>query len=104
MPLYEYACNSCGSVIEVLQKMSDRPLRKCQKCSGRLEKLVSRTSFQLKGGGWYAQGYAKSGGGGGSTGSSDKKSKADKSTPSSGGESKKSETKSEASPAVAATA
>jgi predicted nucleic acid-binding Zn ribbon protein len=41
--------------------MSDRPLRKCPKCSGKLEKLISRTSFALKGGGWYAEGYNKSG-------------------------------------------
>jgi len=62
MPIYEYACTRCGTVTEVMQKMSDRPLRKCRKCSGRLQKLVSRTSFQLKGGGWYAQGYSSSGG------------------------------------------
>ena len=48
--------------------MSDRPLRKCQKCSGRLEKLISRTSFALKGGGWYSEGYNK-----GSKSSSDPK-------------------------------
>ena len=61
MPIYEYRCKSCGKVIEVIQQFSDRPLRKCRSCSGRLEKLISRTSFLLKGGGWYAQGYAKGG-------------------------------------------
>ena len=62
MPIYEYRCKSCKKVIEVIQRFNDPPLRKCRACSGRLEKLISRTSFQLKGGGWYASGYAKSGG------------------------------------------
>ena len=57
MPLYEYRCLGCQRVIEVLQKVSDRPLRRCQVCQGKLEKLISRTSFLLKGGGWFAQGY-----------------------------------------------
>ena len=62
MPIYEYQCKSCGKVIEVIQKFGDRPLRKCRACSGRLEKLISRTSFQLKGGGWFEHGYHNSGG------------------------------------------
>ena len=57
MPLYEYGCKGCGHTFEVLQKFSDRTLRTCKLCHGRLEKLISRTSFQLKGGGWYDQGY-----------------------------------------------
>jgi putative FmdB family regulatory protein len=61
MPIYEYRCKSCGKVFEVIQQFRDRPLRKCRHCSGRLEKLISRTAFQLKGGGWYAQGYTKGG-------------------------------------------
>lgn len=87
MPIYEYACSSCGSVIEVMQKMSDRPLRKCRKCSGRLQKLISRTSFQLKGGGWYAQGYSNSSGAGNGSKTEGKKSREKKS------ESKKSDSK-----------
>ena len=62
MPIYEYRCTKCGHLIEIIQKLSDRPLRKCPECSGRLEKLVSRASFQLKGGGWYSEGYSSSGG------------------------------------------
>ncbi len=61
MPLYEYRCLKCGNVIEVLQKLSDGRLRKCSLCSGKLEKLISRTSFQLKGGGWFAHGYGSPG-------------------------------------------
>ena len=61
MPIYEYRCTKCGHLIEIIQKLSDRPLRKCTECSGRLEKLVSRASFQLKGGGWYSEGYTSGG-------------------------------------------
>jgi putative FmdB family regulatory protein len=64
MPIYEYRCKSCGDVSEALQKVNDPPLRRCAKCSGSLEKLISRTSFQLKGGGWYAHGYGASKGSG----------------------------------------
>jgi putative FmdB family regulatory protein len=60
MPLYEYQCKSCGNTFEVIQKFSDRALRKCRECSGSLEKLVSRSSFQLKGGGWYINDYSSS--------------------------------------------
>ena len=61
MPIYEYRCKSCGKVIEVIQRFGDGPLRKCRECSGKLEKLVSRTAFHLKGGGWYDEGYSNSG-------------------------------------------
>ena len=72
MPIYEYRCRKCGEITEVIQKFSDGPKRKCRSCSGRLEKLVSRTSFLLKGGGWYAEGYGtgKKTGGSSSSGSS----------------------------------
>jgi putative FmdB family regulatory protein len=60
MPIYEYRCKKCGEQIEVIQKFSDRPLRTCRSCKGRLEKLISRSSFSLKGGGWYAEGYTGS--------------------------------------------
>ena len=58
MPVYEYECTDCQSVIEVQQKISDPPLSSCPECHGPVRKLVSMTSFQLKGGGWYADGYA----------------------------------------------
>ena len=58
MPLYEYQCRKCKAHVEVLQKMTDRPLTKCAKCGGRLEKQWSPTSFQFKGTGWYATDYA----------------------------------------------
>jgi len=61
MPIYEYRCEKCGSHIEVIQKISDAPLKRCTKCRGKLEKTVSRTSFQLKGSGWYATDYPSKG-------------------------------------------
>ena len=58
MPIYEYECDKCGSHLEVLQKVSDRPLTRCSKCRGKVRKVVSRSSFQLKGSGWYVTDYA----------------------------------------------
>ena len=58
MPIYEYLCEKCGSHIEVIQKINDAPLKRCSKCRGKLGKTVSRTSFQLKGSGWYATDYS----------------------------------------------
>ena len=59
MPIYEYRCTSCGEAVEVIQKLSDKPLGKCPRCSGKLEKLISRTSFHLKGGGWFGEDYSR---------------------------------------------
>ena len=58
MPLYEYQCTQCGKIGEVLQKFSDKPLKKCNHCSGKLQKLISHSSFHLKGTGWYVTDYA----------------------------------------------
>lgn len=58
MPLYAYLCQSCGTEQEVLRKFSDPPLKKCPACGGKLTKKITSTSFQLKGGGWYKDGYA----------------------------------------------
>lgn len=57
MPIYEYQCQKCGEIEEALQKFSDKPLTKCKHCSGRLHKLVSQSSFHLKGTGWYVTDY-----------------------------------------------
>lgn len=57
MPIYEYRCDKCGDQFEHLQSFSDKPLKKCKKCGGRLRKLVSECSFQLKGSGWYVTDY-----------------------------------------------
>jgi putative FmdB family regulatory protein len=58
MPIYEYECRKCKAHVEILQKITDKPLTKCRKCGGRLEKQWSPTSFQLKGSGWYMTDYA----------------------------------------------
>ena len=59
MPIYEYECAQCGRIQEAMQKFSDKPLKKCSQCSGKLYKLISQSSFHLKGSGWYATDYAK---------------------------------------------
>jgi len=58
MPIYEYECSKCGTVDEVIQKFSDKPLAKCKHCSGKLHKLISHSAFHLKGSGWYVTDYA----------------------------------------------
>ena len=59
MPIYEYGCDRCGQVTDVLKKLSDPDPTKCSHCGaeGALSKLVSKTSFVLKGGGWYSDLY-----------------------------------------------
>lgn len=59
MPLYEYKCSACHSVFEVLQKAGDKPPQVCQKCGGKLCKLVSSPAIQFKGNGWYVTDYAR---------------------------------------------
>ena len=55
MPIYEYVCDKCGEHLELLQKVGDPAPKRCAQCKkGKMEKLISRTSFQLKGSGWYA--------------------------------------------------
>ena len=58
MPIYEYECKECG-VFEVMQKITDDPLERCPKCKRKVKKLISESSFVLKGSGWYATDYAK---------------------------------------------
>lgn len=58
MPLYEYACLSCGTVCEVLQKAGDPPLLTCGACGGPLKKRICAPAIQFKGKGWYITDYA----------------------------------------------
>ena len=58
MPVYEYECSGCKKTFEVQQRMADAPLTTCPECGGEVRKLISRSSFQLKGGGWYTDGYS----------------------------------------------
>ncbi|MCP4676000.1 MAG: zinc ribbon domain-containing protein [Deltaproteobacteria bacterium] len=59
MPIYEYHCNACDHEFEVMQKITEGPIRKCEKC-GRLKakRMISQTSFILKGSGWYVTDYS----------------------------------------------
>ena len=58
MPIYEYECEKCGIHAEVLQKFSDPPVTECESCHGRMKKLISQSTFHLKGTGWYVTDYA----------------------------------------------
>jgi putative FmdB family regulatory protein len=61
MPIYEYACGKCEHEFEVEQRISDDPIKSCPKCrSRRVRKLISKTSFVLKGDGWYSDLYSSS--------------------------------------------
>lgn len=57
MPIYEYICTLCQYQTEQLQKFTDPPLEVCPQCGGPMYRPISRTSFHLKGGGWYKDGY-----------------------------------------------
>jgi putative FmdB family regulatory protein len=73
VPIYEYECTKCGHQSETLQKFSDPPLAECELCHGKLTKLISHSTFHLKGSGWYVTDYAsKSGGNQGKGAQSDK--------------------------------
>lgn len=67
MPIYEYQCKKCGEVFEAFQKISDKPLSKCKMCNGKVERLISQSSFQLKGSGWYLTDYSRKSHSGSST-------------------------------------
>ncbi len=66
MPLYEYQCKKCKHRFEKIQKFSDSAVKKCPECGGPVEKLLSASSMQFKGSGWYVTDYPRKG----STGSS----------------------------------
>ena len=72
MPIYEYRCPACGHEFEVMQKMSEAPIKLCPQCGAEeVKKLVSTTAFVLKGSGWYKDHYGlKSGGASSSSGES----------------------------------
>jgi len=61
MPIYEYQCSGCGKKHEVVQSHNDKPLTTCPDCGEPMTKLISSTSFVLKGTGWYKTDYASGG-------------------------------------------
>ena len=58
MPIYEYECRKCKAHTEAFQKVTDKPLTRCPKCGGRLDKRISAPAIQFKGSGWYVTDYA----------------------------------------------
>lgn len=109
MPIYEYSCKSCGKTIDVLQKVSDPTPETCSACGaqGSLSKVVSRSSFVLKGGGWYSDLYSSAKKDGSASSSSSSSSSSDSSSTSSSsdsGSSSSSSSSSSTSSAPAATA
>ena len=58
MPIYEYECGECGSIVEAWQRIGSPPPDACETCGGPMQKLISHSSFVLKGGGWYSDGYS----------------------------------------------
>ena len=58
MPVYEYECSGCRKIFEIQQRIADAPVSVCPDCGGSVRKLISMSSFQLKGGGWYTDGYS----------------------------------------------
>ncbi|MEE2677506.1 MAG: zinc ribbon domain-containing protein [Myxococcota bacterium] len=63
MPIYEYLCGKCESEFEVEQRITDDPVKTCPQCRSRkVKRLISQTSFVLKGSGWYSDLYASSSG------------------------------------------
>ena len=78
MPLYEYECKKCHHRFEKIQKFSYPHVKKCPKCGGPIEQVISAPAVQFKGSGWYVTDYAKKGAG--STGSSSASSEGDSGT------------------------
>jgi putative FmdB family regulatory protein len=73
MPLYEYQCEKCGHRFEKIQKFSDKLVKKCPECGGRVEQVISAPAVQFKGSGWYVTDYAKKSGASAGDGKESKK-------------------------------
>jgi len=58
MPTYEYRCSKCKKEFEVVQRITDDPVKECTKCGAPVERLIAATNFILKGSGWYKSDYA----------------------------------------------
>jgi putative FmdB family regulatory protein len=77
MPLYEYECQKCGHRFEKIQKFSDKPVKKCPECGGKVKQVISAPAVQFKGSGWYVTDYAKKSSPGAATADGGKDSKKD---------------------------
>ena len=94
MPLYEYECKKCHHRFERIQTFAAPHTKKCPKCGGPIEQMISAPAVQFKGSGWYVTDYAKKSSGG-SASSSDSTSKSESKSESKNDSSSKSESKSE---------
>jgi putative FmdB family regulatory protein len=92
MPIYEYRCEHCGD-FEEMQRITDPPLSRCPRCKRKVRRLISSTSFQLKGSGWYVTDYPRGGRGNGAKKGESKEAAGSESKPEG-----KSETKSDSKP------
>lgn len=102
MPLYEYQCEKCGHRFEKIQKFSDKMVKKCPECGGKVEQMISAPAVQFKGSGWYVTDYANkstapASESGGPEAKKDEKPKADDSSKSTAKESAGKETSSSSS-------
>src|ERR1700730_9142393 len=79
MPIYEYQCEGCGEVFELIQNFTDAPLTVHDKCGAPVHRMITSSAIQFKGSGWYATDYAKGGNGGSKKGDSEKSEKSEKS-------------------------
>ncbi|MCS7214837.1 MAG: FmdB family zinc ribbon protein [Thermodesulfovibrio sp.] len=75
MPIYEYECLKCHKIQEIIQKFSEEPIKNCPICGGEVKKLISQSSFILKGSGWYVTDYVRKSNSDGNSVNSDKTSK-----------------------------
>jgi putative FmdB family regulatory protein len=93
VPLYEYECQACHFRFEKLQRLSDPPPKKCPECGGKIVQMMSTSSVQFKGSGWYVSDYQRKGSGGDSAG--EKKAESKPETKAEGKPETKGETKTE---------
>ena len=61
MPIYEYECKKCSHRFELIQKFSDKAIKKCEKCNGKVRKLIAPPALMFKGTGWYVTDYSSKG-------------------------------------------
>lgn len=99
MPIYEYMCKKCGN-FDIMQRITEDPLKKCPTCGAKVTKLISRSAFHLKGSGWYMTDYGKNGSNKTSSGSEETKSTSEE-TKSTSSESKESKSSGESSSSAA---
>jgi putative regulatory protein, FmdB family len=104
MPLYEYKCEKCGKVFEIIQRFSDEPLATHEGCGGKVERLISTSALHFKGSGFYITDYAKGSNAAAASSKSESKPDAKSDSKSETKSDSKSESKSDSSPAPAAPA